>query len=365
VSLPRARSIKRSHSEKAGSTGVAPRDLTVMNARPGRHNRLLLYLLFSGTIWQLAGCGANEPPADLKAPTAASTASPEKKREKGKRSTDYQLKGVVKKVDLARGSVTIAHEAIPGFMGAMTMPFFPTDRGELEGVAFGDEVEATLHVDEQDGVVSNYELRSLVVTKPAVSEMVLDVTKGKVSVRKPPKQLEVGEPVPDFSMTTQEGKPLKLSDLRGSVVVLTFIYTRCPLPDFCPLMDRKFGELAQRLNTIPDRAAHVRLISVSFDPEHDTPLVLAKHAQARGATPPLWIFAVAKHEELSKVGRPLGLFYGPRENDIAHNLSTAIIDPQGKLARLEVGTERNKWENVDLLKTIYSLIPPSAEPRKP
>ena len=86
--------------------------------------------------------------------------------------------------------------------------------------------------------------------------MVLDVTKGKVSLREQPKQLEVGEAVPDFSMTTQEGKPLKLSDLRGTVVVLTFIYTRCPLPDFCPLMDRKFGELAQRIGAIPERAAH-------------------------------------------------------------------------------------------------------------
>jgi protein SCO1/2 len=130
-------------------------------------------------------------------------------------------------------------------------------------------------------------------------------------------------------------------------------------------MDRKFGELAARLNTIPERAAHIRMISLSFDPEHDTPAVLAKHAAARGATPPLWIFAVAKHEELNKVGRPLGLFYGPRENEIAHNLCTAIIDTQGKLARLELGTARNKWENVDLLKTIYSLIPPSVGAPKP
>jgi protein SCO1 len=336
-----------------------------MNARLGRHDRLFLYSVLAGTIWQLAGCRAKERPGEPLAPAVPGAATIDKSRDKAKRSTDYLLKGVVKKVDLARGSVMIAHEAIPGFMGAMTMPFFPTERGELEGVAFGDEVQATLHVEEENGVVSNYELRNLVVTKPAVSEMVIDVTKGKVSFRKAPKQLEIGDAVPDFLMTTQEAKPLKLSDLRGSVVVLTFIYTRCPLPDFCPLMDRKFGELAERLSAIPDRAAKVRLISVSFDPEHDTPEVLAKHAQARGATPPLWVFAVAKHEELDKVGRPLGLFFGPTKNEIAHNLCTAIIDPHGKLARLELGTGRNKWENVDLLKTIYSLIGPSARAPKP
>ncbi len=125
--------------------------------------------------------------------------------------------------------------------------------------------------------------------------------------------LEPGEPVPDFAMTTQDGKTLRLSDLRGKVVVLTFIYTRCPLPDFCPLMDGKFAELARTVAAVPGRAEQVRLLSVSFDPEHDTPEVLAKHAKLRGAKPPLWTFAVASHEELRKVAAPLGLTYGPRE----------------------------------------------------
>ena len=101
--------------------------------------------------------------------------------------------------------------------------------------------------------------------------------------------------MPDFTMTSQDGKTVKLSDLRGNVVVLTFIYTRCPLPDFCPLMDRKFSELAQRLSAFPSVPRKVRLISLSFDPEHDTPELLRKHAQVRGAAPPLWSYAVASH----------------------------------------------------------------------
>ncbi len=118
--------------------------------------------------------------------------------------------------------------------------------------------------------------------------------------------------VPDFTMTTQEGRTLALSELRGKVVVLTFIYTRCPLPDFCPLMDRKIKELAGKVDAMPGRAEQVRLLSVSFDPEHDTPEVLRKHAQVQGARPPLWTFAVASHDELAKVAGPLGLMYGPR-----------------------------------------------------
>jgi protein SCO1/2 len=190
--------------------------------------------------------------------------------------------------------------------------------------------------------------------------MAPDISKQQAILREQPRRLEIGELVPDFAMTSQDGKIVKLSDLRGNVVALTFIYTRCPLPDFCPLMDKKFSELAQRLGGSPGRASKVRLISLSFDPEHDTPDLLRKHAQVRGATPPLWSYAVASHAELAKIGVPLGLFYQPGDSEIAHNLCTAIIDTKGKLARLEIGTERNKWAIADLLKTIYSLLP-SAE----
>jgi protein SCO1 len=273
--------------------------------------------------------------------------------------TDYPLKGVVRKVARDTGHLTIRHDAIPGLMGAMTMPFPVTDRAVLDRVQSGDSVEATLRVWEEKGAVNHYELRGLNVIKQASPHADLAISKGKVPVRERPRKLELGETVPDFAMTTQEGQVVKLSELRGNVVVLTFIYTRCPLPDFCPLMDRKFADLSQKISTFPTRAQHIRLISLSFDPEHDTPDVLHKHAQARGAVPPLWTYAVAAHDELAKIAAPLGLFYEPGTNEIAHNLSTAVIDPQGKLARLEVGTQRNRWETTDLLKTIYSLLPAS------
>ena len=158
-------------------------------------------------------------------------------------------------------------------------------------------------------------------------------------------------------MTTQDGRAVKLSDWRGKVVVLTFIYTRCPIPDFCPLMDRKFSELAQHLSAFPNRAKDIRLISLSFDPDHDTPEVLREHARIRGAAPPLWSFAVASHAELAKIAAPLGLFFAPAGREIAHNLCTAIIDSHGKLARLDVGKEPNRWETAEFLKTIYALLP--------
>ncbi len=107
-------------------------------------------------------------------------------------------------------------------------------------------------------------------------------------------------------MTASDGSPLKLSDFRGKEVALTFIFTRCPLPEFCPRMDRKFAELADRIGAVSNRAEKIRLLSVSFDPEHDPPEFLAAHAKNRGAKRPLWTFAVALHAELNRVAA-LGL----------------------------------------------------------
>ena len=254
--------------------------------------------------------------------------------------------------------MTIRHEAIPGFMDAMTMPFDVKDREVLDDLRPGDEVEGTLRVVTERGVVKDYELVGLGVTRPAPApKMSLNLSGGTAQLRPATRLLEVGEVVPDFAMTTQEGETLKLSDLRGKVVALTFIYTRCPLPDFCPLMDRKFAELADRIGAVAGRAEHVRLLSISFDPEHDTPEVLRKHAENLGAKPPLWRFAVASHDELGKVAAPLGLTYGPTAGEIVHNLSTAVIDPQGRLVRLDVGASSRGWRAADLLKVIYSRIP--------
>lgn len=302
-------------------------------------------------------------PAQAKAKAESAPAKPPKA------TKVYPLRGIVRGVNKEAKQVRIRHEEIPGFMGAMTMPFTIKDPHAFDDLQVGDKVEGKLRVDEENGQVVDYELSDLEVTEPYVGdpkgspaqELVVDLAGGSPSLKVKPKTLGVGEVVPDFTMTSQDGKTFKLSDLKGNVVALTFVYTRCPLPDFCPAMDRKFSELAQKLALSPNRAARVRLISVSFDPEHDTPDVLKKHARIRGVEPPLWTYAVASHPELLKIAPKLGLVYGPGRDEIIHNLCTAIIDPQGKLARLEVGTTRNKWEPADFVKTIASLIPVPGE----
>jgi protein SCO1/2 len=271
----------------------------------------------------------------------------------------YSLKGTVRSVDPDQGVVTIAHEDIPGFMKAMTMPFTPRDRSNLAELAAGDEVEGPLEVVREGGAIKNYDLLRLEVTNPAPRTLKVDPATGAASLVARPAVLRPGEPVPDFAMTTQDGKPLRLSDLRGNVVVLTFIYTRCPLPDYCPAIDKKFRRLADRLSAVKGRAEGVRLLSVSFDPEHDTPEALRKHAELVGARPPLWTFAVASHAELRKVAERLGLVYGPMPNEIVHNLCTAVVAPDGTLMRLESGTAGKSWDPDDLLRSVLARGKPA------
>jgi protein SCO1/2 len=293
--------------------------------------------------WLLvAGCGRGTPDSKAVAPDG------------GAAPKSFGLKGVVRKVDAEAGEVTISHEAIAGFMSKMTMPFTLKDKALLEDVRPGDEVEGRIEVAYEGAEVKDMQVTDLVVTRPSESRP----EGADTSPAPAPAVLKPGELVPDFAVTTQEGKTLRLSDLRGQVVALTFIYTRCPSPEFCPAMDAKFADLARRVDTVPGRADRVRLLSISFDPEHDSPEVLAAHAARRGAKPPLWTFAVASHEELAKVAGPFGLAYVAGTREIDHNLRTAVVGPDGRLALLEVG---QGWTAADLLKAIYALIAP---PRK-
>jgi len=296
------------------------------------------------------GCGrAGTAPED----PAASASRPTEAGEK-----TFTFEGVVEVVEPEDGVVHIDHEAIPGLMEAMVMPFEPADPSLLEDVYPGDEVEGTLQVElDGEGRIVAMELADLLVLKPAPPP---EPESGEITIvgdtemfREPRPELEPGAPVPDFTLTDQNGETFKLSDLRGQYTLITFIYTRCPVADFCPLMDRRFGQLAERLGRSSERAERVRLLSVSFDPEHDTPQALAEHARRVGARPPLWTFAVAEHDELFKIAEPLGLKYAPRSNDILHNLSTSLIGPDGALIQRWKG---NDWTASELYGAIREAL---------
>lgn len=285
--------------------------------------RLLAYLLALAPL--AAGCSrpASPPPP----PPAAHPEPP------GEQS--YPLVGRVVSLDRETGRAAIRHEEIPGFMPAMTMPFDLAGDPVLDELQPGDTIKATLRVGGNGSRLENVIITELAEPNDASPP--------------PPSLLEAGTLVPDFALTTQDDASLRLSELRGKAVALTFIYTRCPLPDFCPLMDRRFAELARRVRSVPGLADKVRLLSISFDPEHDRPEVLERHARMVGAQPPLWSFAVAGHDELRRVAPGLGLTYGPSQNEIIHTLSTAVIAPDGRLVTLLRGRD---WTVDDLLRAL-------------
>lgn len=318
-----------------------------MTRRPARSGVCAVALTLYAA--SLACSGRVEGPAPAPAPAATKAEPPVETK-------DYPLAGEVQKVDPEEKSLQIRHEKIEGFMPAMTMPFRMPDGTDFSEFHAGDYVEGTLRVQSKGGVTQDYDLVGLEVVKPAIKPLVLEMGADGPRLVSPTTRLRPGDEVPDFTMIDQDGASRKLSDLKGFTVVLTFIYTRCPLPEFCPTMDRKFGELAQSVASNSARAGKVRLISLSFDPDHDTPDVLRKHAAIRGAKPPLWSYATASHEDLAKIAAPLGLTFGAMKDEIVHNLCTAVIGPDGRLARLDVGNKANAWTTSDMLKTVSGLV---------
>ena len=160
-----------------------------------------------------------------------------------------------------------------------------------------------------------------------------------------------GESVPDFSFTNQDGKKISLSQYAGKTVFITFIYTRCPFQDFCPRMSSNFAEIDKQLATNP-ALAHTHLLSVSFDPEHDTPKVLRDYAFSVAHTKDSalfksWEFAVPPADELPKLEDFFALTVKPENGLITHNLSTAVISPDGKIVSWYHGGD---WQVSDLMK---------------
>lgn len=258
-------------------------------------------------------------------------------------TTTYEVTGVILGIDDERRQVLVRHDEIPGFMVAMTMPFEVLDPSELEGRERGDLIRATLVVDESEGAIRAH-LTDITRTGHVDLEEAAPASMG-------PRIVMPGEPAPDAPLVDQRGEPLPLSALRGHRVVLTFMFTRCPFPEFCPLMDRHFVTLQEAIAADP-ALADVRLVSVTLDPEYDTPGVLATHAARLGADPDIWSFVTADPQAIAEFWGRLGIYAereGPGPADLVHNLRTAVIDAEGRLAAVHTG---NQWTPDELLEDL-------------
>lgn len=258
------------------------------------------------------------------------------------RAREYELRGQVVAVDRAAAKVTIKHEDIRGFMPAMTMPFDVRDRQLLDDRQPGELVTATLVVEDAGAYLS-------AIRHTGTAPLTETPPPAPVDVVQP------GEPAPDATFTDQAARSRRFSEWRGQAVAVTFVYTRCPLPDFCPLMDRNFLDVQRVIADDPSLRGRAHLVSVSFDPAYDTPAVLAAHAARVSADPAHWTLLTGERAEIDRFTSRFGVsaVQGTAGAEIVHNLRTAVVDAQGRVVTFLSG---NEWTPGDLLAHLRSAL---------
>jgi len=256
----------------------------------------------------------------------------------------YPVQGQVLDVSPDHQQATVNAEEIKGFMAAMAMPYKVKDPQLLNGIGPGDLINATLVVDSDGAYFS-------AVKKVGEAPLVKPATATPSTVAP---ELRPGEAVPDAEFVDQNGTKQAFSAFKGRPLAITFIYTKCPLPDFCPLMDRNFAAVQQTLKTEPAlKQAH--LVSISFDPATDTPAVLKKHAAQLKADPARWTFLTGDRAQIDTFASRFGMAIARAPTDpsnITHNLRTAIVDADGKLVKVYTG---NDWKPNQVIADLKAL----------
>ena len=270
----------------------------------------------------------------------------------------HNTRGLVRELSPDHTKAVIRHEPIPDYMPAMTMEFNVKDTNELAGITVGDTVTFQLTANAETHWIS--QIRR--VGKP--STPIPALVTAPPSTNLPPSvplvtELKPGDLMPDFTVTDETGKQIQLSYYRGKAVALTFFFTRCPLPDFCPRMATNFAKARHLLLVAPDSRRNWQFLSVSFDPDFDNPPILASYANLyRDGNPDRWIFAMASTPTLAQLAPQLDLIMTKEEGgSISHNLRTVVINPRGRIARQFDG---NTWSPADLATALHEAAKPAS-----
>ena len=274
----------------------------------------------------------------------------------------YFVTGMVLKVDRPHKTFVVSCESIPGYMAAMTMPFDVREPKDLEGIVPGMTVEFTLVVGQKTSYAERIRIRRYqsVEQDPLTARRLklLNGIAGSASLSE--KAVAIGQTVPDFTLTDQKYRQIALSQFRGKVVAVNFIYTSCALPNFCLRIANNFGVLQKRFKGQMGR--DLVLLTVTFDPVHDQPDVLAQYARQWKADPETWHFLTGAVPAVRRVCNMFGVDFFPDEGLMDHSLHTAIIDRQGKLAANIEGNQFTAGQLGDLTQTVLNLKSSSDPP---
>jgi protein SCO1/2 len=256
----------------------------------------------------------------------------------------FDLKGKVLAVEPDKHLVTIAHEDIKDYMPGMTMPFTDPDDSDFQFLAAGDEIAAILVVDGAHSWLENVQ-----ITKESADP---SATTGIVEAKE-------GDEVPDYGLVNQDGKDIRIHNYRGKALILTFIYTRCPLPEYCTLMSNNFATIDRELQQQPETYGKNHLLSISIDPDYDTPKVLRSYGAAHterysDETFSHWEFATGTKDQIKGIAQYFGLRYFEENDQITHGLRTVIIAPDGKVFKVYRGNDWKPAEVVQELQTLFT-----------
>jgi protein SCO1/2 len=279
-------------------------------------------ILLCGLLVALAGC----KPAASTSTTAAAT------------NQTFAVRGVIQRIPPDLRHVTIKHEKIPGYMAAMTMDFSVRDTNALAGFAPGDEITFTLVVTDNDDWIENLK---------KIGQLGLSGSPGWHVVEP---ELHVGDVLPDAEFTSESGSAIRFSDFRGRAVAFTFFFTSCPLPEYCPRMNKNFSETRKILLADTNAPANWQLLCISFDSAFDSPPILQSYAGLyRGTNADRWLFAVAPTNTLHELAPKVDLNVWRENGVLSHNLRTVVLDPNGKIFKQFDG---NDWTPQQLVEAI-------------
>lgn len=261
--------------------------------------------------------------------------------ESGASGERHGTRGIVRATGESDDVLFIEHEDIPGVMPSMTMPFVLGDAEAAGRFGPGDAVAFEFAMDERGAVAHG--LRSV-----GVDEVKLPGGSVAPAAASNIPRLKVGDRWPDFELIGEDGRTLTQADFAGRHVVVTFLFVRCPVPNYCPLLTRKFARLQEELRADASLSASVRLLSVSFDPA-DTPPVLREYAASHGADPSIWRFATGDPAEIDALTRAFAVRIEKDGATIDHGLCTALLSPEGEVLEIWRG---NEWKPEDVIDSL-------------
>jgi protein SCO1/2 len=246
----------------------------------------------------------------------------------------FEVRGIVRGFTPDRRTVDVQHEDIPGFMPSMTMPFTVKEQEQVAALKIGDAIQFRVIVTEKDLFLDQ-------VKQIAATDVRVKAPSPTASIAQPAGEpLKEGEIVPFFALTNQENVRITSDTFRGHPFVLTFVFTRCTVPSFCPRISHNFSDLQNAIKADPALAG-TRLLSVTFDPSFDTPAILKAYAEDQEADPAVWNFATGEQAQIDNLTRRFAVVVQPQDGTIAHSLATVLIAPDGTVAKI---WRTNTWQ---------------------